>query len=248
MVVNVEWMDGCNIGVVLDGCLVTVSSGCWPAGGRWGMGGCWDPTGSHTDTPLIKARWWEWKGDLPVFFNRFWQIDIYFDASTNDFIPWQFESCLMFFLSLVWNISLFEAHSMCFCSSMLYCSPPYDDDVVIGVPPPPHLIKITCSWEGDERTKCNAGGTDHIFHCIESPPLQYFPLWNSPNSSQVWSHEQPGSSSSSPPWPGRRRRCTPLSCRALRGTWSWTDARCFRGLVGAISGTLVLSSSDQENW
>ena len=35
---------------------------------------------------------------------------------------------------------------------------------------------------------------------------------------QVWSHEQPGSSSSSPPWPGRRRRCTPLSCRALRGT------------------------------
>ena len=98
------------------------------------------------------------------FFNRFWQIDIYFDASTNDFIPWQFESCLMFFLSLVWNISLFEAHSMCFCSSMLYCSPPYDDDVVIGVPPPPHLIKITCSGEGTECTKCYAGGSQH--HCI----------------------------------------------------------------------------------
>ena len=59
-------MDGCmdgseNIGVVLDGWLVMVSSECWPAGGRWGMGGCWEPTGSHTDTPLIKLQSWWWK-------------------------------------------------------------------------------------------------------------------------------------------------------------------------------------------
>ena len=55
----------------------------------------------------------------------------------------------------------------------------------------------------------------------------------------MWSHEQPGSSSRSPPWPGWSTGCTPLSSRALRSTGSRTDARCFRGLVGATTGTLT---------
>ena len=33
-------------------------------------------------------------------------------------------------------------------------------------PPPPHLIKITCSGEGAERRKCYAGDEDTLLCCI----------------------------------------------------------------------------------
>ena len=62
----------------------------------------------------------------------------------------------------VWNILLFRK-TLCL-SSPIPARPYDDDDVVIGVPPPPHLIKITCSREGTECTKCYAGGSQD--HCI----------------------------------------------------------------------------------